>query len=675
MWYCSSISMKKTRKIDFPVRTKYLFVLLLAAFAAALIRCGGMEEQGQPEYAGLRPDAEYAGMEACRSCHADIYKTFSHTGMGQSFEASSLARSAAGPGPHAPVYDPHLDFYYMAEWRNDSLFILEYRLSDGDTLHARRQFIHYIVGSGQHTNSHIYNRNGYLHQAPLTFYTQNEKWDLPPGYENGGNSRFSRMIGLECISCHNALPEMVLGSENKYTAIGNGIDCERCHGPGARHVAEKRAGKLVDIRTETDYTIVNPAKLEPGLQFDVCQRCHIQGNAVLREGKSFFDFRPGMQLSDVMHIFMPVWQGMEDEHIMASHAERLKMSLCFKSPASPEDDSGAGHAPLTCITCHDPHVSVRQTSSSSFNNACFGCHTDKDEDCTAPREDLEHEGFNCVHCHMEGSGTIDIPHVKVTDHFIRKPVSDSLVERIRTFVGIECIHAPDAPPEARGMAYIQYYEKFGFDRFALDSAKKYFPEGTNADVRRFLHQLVHIAFLEKDYRRVVDLRRRAGIEAGSFGITSWSNRDAWSCYRIGEAMRGLGVEGALGFLDRAAELAPYNLEFRSVYGTALMEAGRTADAKKAFRFILEEFPDHVQAMSNLGYILLSTEGDTTGSYDLYMRALSLDPGFLSARYNLAGWYLYRQRFTEAKHTLQEILRDHPGEQRARSILSSLPAPP
>ena len=37
------------------------------------------------------------------------------------------------------------------------------------------------------------------------------KRQLPPGYENGFNNRFNRLIELECMSCHNAFPEMVLG--------------------------------------------------------------------------------------------------------------------------------------------------------------------------------------------------------------------------------------------------------------------------------------------------------------------------------------------------------------------------------------------------------------------------------------------------------------------------------
>ncbi len=68
---------------------------------------------------------------------------------------------------------------------------------------------------------------------------------------------------------------MVLGSENKYTHIPNGIDCERCHGPGELHIKEKFEGKIIDIANEIDFSIVNPAKLPIDLQFDVCQRCHI----------------------------------------------------------------------------------------------------------------------------------------------------------------------------------------------------------------------------------------------------------------------------------------------------------------------------------------------------------------------------------------------------------------
>jgi hypothetical protein len=99
------------------------------------------------------------------------------------------------------------------------------------------------------------NVNGYVYQAPATFYTQRGIWDLPPGFENGANSRFSRKIELECMSCHNGFPVMAEGSENKYSHVPGGIDCERCHGPGSRHVEEKRRGNIVDVTKEVDFPL------------------------------------------------------------------------------------------------------------------------------------------------------------------------------------------------------------------------------------------------------------------------------------------------------------------------------------------------------------------------------------------------------------------------------------
>jgi predicted CXXCH cytochrome family protein len=239
--------------------------------------------------------------------------------------------------------------------------------------------VNYIVGSGQHTNSHLKITNGYLSQMPMTFYTQKKRWDLPPGFENGVNTRFSRKIGLECMSCHNAFPEYVLGSENKYSSIGKGIDCERCHGPGSAHVAQRQTGSKIDTSKYIDYSIVNPAKLSIDAQFDICQRCHLQGNTVLKEGKSFFDFKPGQKLSDYMSVFLPKYKNADKEFIMASHADRLKQSACFiksyekvkaKNALKPYKDA------MTCITCHNPHISVRETNKNTFNEACINCHKD-----------------------------------------------------------------------------------------------------------------------------------------------------------------------------------------------------------------------------------------------------------------------------------------------------------
>src|SRR5207253_5173309 len=137
------------------------------------------------------------------------------TGMGKSFGKATREKSAAD-FTHPDVNDKFSDLRYHAFWARDSLFIKEYRLRGKDTLHQRTEQVNYVIGSGQHTNSHLQTVNGYINQMPMTFYTQKKKWDLPPGFENGVNTRFSRKIGLECMSCHNAYPEFVIASENKF---------------------------------------------------------------------------------------------------------------------------------------------------------------------------------------------------------------------------------------------------------------------------------------------------------------------------------------------------------------------------------------------------------------------------------------------------------------------------
>ncbi|MBT8400952.1 MAG: pilus assembly protein TadD, partial [Rhodothermia bacterium] len=208
------------------------FRLVVFTSCALLLGCGSADKDGlvitPGTYVNLDPDVAYVGQAACARCHPDKAETYVHSEMGRSFKMATLENSAADFSKMSPVYDPHRDFYYKAFNRDQDLYIHEYRLQNGDTVHSRVEKIDYIVGSGQHTNSHIMEENGYLFQMPLTWYVQDGKWDLPPGFEDGVNKRFDRAIEVECMSCHNATPDYVPGSGNRYDEVPLGIDCERC---------------------------------------------------------------------------------------------------------------------------------------------------------------------------------------------------------------------------------------------------------------------------------------------------------------------------------------------------------------------------------------------------------------------------------------------------------------
>ncbi len=627
--------------------------------------------------------------------------------MGKSFDEATQQKTSA-QFRHSVLYDKHSDFYYKAFWDKDALKFMEYRLEGKDTVYKRIERVDYIVGSGQHTNSHIQNVNGYFNQMPMTFYTQKGEWHLPPGFEEGHNTRFSRKIGLECMSCHNSYPDFVMGSENKYNSVPQGINCERCHGPGSIHVQQRSTGTKIDTSNYIDYSIVNPAKLSVDLQFDLCQRCHLQGNAVLKEGKSFYDFKPGMKLSDYISVFLPKYKHADEEFIMASHADRLKQSQCFiqsyekaqKSKSlKPYKDA------LTCVSCHNPHVSVRETNKEVFNDACRNCHgksvaltcsepgvikaNHKIQDSKfkvqspKPETDNHHISIsshqlipNCVSCHMPKSGSIDIPHVTVHDHYIRKPITQKEKEKIKEFIGLFSINEKNPDNLTKAMAYINQYEKFELKPFYLDSAEKLLSIKNNTDLNKNIEALVQLYFIKGNYTKIIELVNKYNADellSKRLNKQSYSNQHAWACYRIGDSYYNTGqTDHAIRFLEQANKLAPYHPEFKDKLANAYADKGNMVLARKYYEEALKENPKFITAIADLGFLNLM-EGNIPEAERLYNYGLSLDPDFEPLLLNKAGLLNYKKDFKSAKIILNHILKRNPNNLQAKQILDQLKA--
>ncbi len=600
--------------------------------------------------------AKYVGINTCKKCHFDIYKTFIETGMGQSFAHASPQKSKGHFETISPLYDSYADLYYQPYWQDTILKLKEYRLAGKDTSFSRTESVSYIIGSGHHTNSHIMDVNGYLYQMPFTFYVQKQKLDLPPGFENGYNSRFNRQLGLECLSCHNAYPGFVQGSINKYTKIPEGIDCERCHGPGSIHVAEKLLGKTVNINKDTDFTIVNPRKLPFALQIDICQRCHLQGDAVLKSGKSFFDFRPGLKLSEVMDIYLPTYEEDENGFLMAAHAQRLKKSQCFIQ----SNKTNARTAALNCISCHNPHVSVRATGNEFFNNKCKSCHQDKNE-CTLSLKQRKEKADNCVTCHMPKSGAVDIPHVSITDHYIRKNVSDAHSKKnigVGKFKGLECLDNPKPEKLSIAKAYMFFYEKFDHKRYNLDSAYKYL---NFYPVTLAPEAYIYYYYLREDFPAVVKIAIQSN-KTFKEGVANY--QAAKSAMNIGEN------NIALKYFKAALQAEPYNLEYHNQAGTLYLMMHDYSSAEKEFKFIIAEQPK--SAMGWNAYALYYLVKENIIMANKYLsKALALDADYEPALLNQVKIALYNNNKMEASTLLNKILKRNPGSTEAKQMKALL----
>ncbi len=607
----------------------FLFFLLLFS-------CQEGEVSNYKAYLNLNDTVKYVGKEQCRMCHAEIYDSYIQTGMGRSFHYATKQNSELDGSLMPIIYDSIKNLFYEPFFKYDSLYIKEFRLKRKDTIHLLIKKIDYKIGSGHHTNSHIFEINGYLHQIPYTYYTQEEIADLPPGFENGQNSRFTREIGLECMSCHNAKSDHISLSSNKYNTVPQGIDCERCHGPGEIHVKTKLAGEFIDTSKYIDYSIVNPSKLPLDLQFDVCQRCHLQGTSVLAEGKSFESFKPGMKLEDVMDTYLPKF---EDDHsfIMASHVDRLKQSSCFQN------------TDMTCVTCHNPHKSVTKLEVGYFDAKCMQCH-DVCED-----ENIQ----NCTSCHMPKSSTTDIMHVSITDHKIGLHSSNE--SKRGKFLGLFAINNNNPTDLSKAKAYLKRYESFEANNLYLDSAFFYLERSDN----NFVYYIQYY-YLKNDRDGLINY-----VMSTQLNDSIYTKSDlALAFSRLGEVFfKEDLVTQAHSYHKRAVDLMPFVIDYKIKYGAFLLNNNQIYDAEIQFTNALKLNPTIKEIYLNLGYIAILKENYQEAERIL-KHAIAVDPDYILAYENLVLLSQKRDDTKSTKLYLYKILEINP-QHKAKSILDKL----
>ena len=437
-----------------------------------------------------------------------------------------------------------------------------------------------------------------------------------------------------------------------------GIECERCHGPGELHVMEKWAGKTVDTAKFIDYTIVNPRDLPKDLQMDLCQRCHLQGIPVLAEGKTFFDFKPGMKLSEVMNVFLPRYTNSHEQFIMASQADRLRMSACYKNSEE-----------LTCLTCHHPHHSVRKAEKSSFNQPCQNCHQQPNlADCSAPMSNRQAKADNCVGCHMPPSSSIDIPHIRITDHYIsrvtdfsERQLSERQQSEIAEFLGLQILTKDDPTDLEMAKGYLAMYDKNLQESAILDSAFLYL-DRTSADAEYPPKTWIHYHFNREDYPALVQLA--ANHPAPTIN-------DAWTAYRIGEAYFQLeDYTKALLFHKRATQLQKFNLEFQEKLGTTYLRMGSLPQAKSVFEWVISEHPKRRLALNNLGFVQAQL-GQFEAAKKLYEKVIALDPDYVQALVNLAALEKHLGNASQAATLLQRAIQLAPKDPQVQILQAQL----
>ncbi len=365
------------------------FSVTLLAFLSA-----NSDVTGQPA-AVSAPKNSYVGNQACASCHADIFASYNKTAMAH----------ASGPAPENLIAGEFVDKKSGTSYRiyeeNGKVWLSFNRPGD-PLMHGKRELLDYI-GQGRRGRTYLFSVDGFVFESPVNFYTDRHMWDMAPGYRDAPEAPMNLPAVMSCLDCHvSGLQPPIGGTENRYKPplfSQSGVSCERCHGPGAAHVARG--------------PIVNPAKLTPARRDAVCMQCHLEGNAAIeRPGKHLYEYRPGDDLSDYVRYYVK-----EDKSGglgANSQFEALAQSTCKKK---------SGDA-MSCISCHDPHRSPSAEERTVFYRAkCLACHG-------APFGEKHHANQpDCTKCHMPANSSTDIAHTEVTDHRIpRRPTIGPALE-------------------------------------------------------------------------------------------------------------------------------------------------------------------------------------------------------------------------------------------------------
>ncbi len=356
--------------------------------------------------------ALYVGNQACSECHAEIYQRYSTSPMALS-SGRELPALRTGAFRHAAS---------KVSYAIDAKGLVT--LSKGK--HSEQRQLRYYFGSGVAGRSFGFVRDGFLFEAPVTWYSQTGVWDVSPGYASDTASRWSRPIEPSCLFCHASQTRWREGTLNAYAEpvfTQDGIGCERCHGPGSLHIAGE--GKMV-----------NPAKLAPERRDGVCAQCHLTGQSrVVRAGRRMVDYRPGDLLTDFVAHLVPVEQG---GFQVNSHVEKLAASACKRA---------AGNK-MWCGSCHDAHaVPAPAEKVAWFRAKCLNCH----QASTCAR------GPDCAGCHMPKDKASDAGgHGVFTDHSIPRTAASRVgLQDVAGKWKLRGWSAADAGDRELGLAYAE----------------------------------------------------------------------------------------------------------------------------------------------------------------------------------------------------------------------------
>ena len=326
----------------------------------------------------------YVGDAACAQCHARQSELHHASGHSRTLYATGLCETLSRLLDH-DFTDPYRKGVFRYECA-DGAVIATYRDTVGNETRLPVQF---AVGSGTHAQS-------FLTLVPddtdvpkavehrVTLFAGETGIGLTPSHKDEPIQEPIECLGRikhgdqirRCIECHSTTSDVV---GTQVSNLRANINCERCHGPGRRHLQAVETGN-------SDLAILfGPGRSSALEEVQLCGQCHRVPDSINR-------------LPD------------PDDPLLARFQPiGIMQSACFRK----------SEVSLRCSTCHNPHATLDHDTSYA-NQQCLKCHTSSEEVTRLTCKVVSKA--NCVDCHMPKVALP--PGISFRDHWIR-PRKDS----------------------------------------------------------------------------------------------------------------------------------------------------------------------------------------------------------------------------------------------------------
>ncbi len=578
-------------------------------------------------FAGPSGEAvHYVGAQACALCHKDIAATQTKNAMANTWQgtvAPSLplhynARITEGSAPPLAYEIRRLGnrFEYLIAMPDGAKVTLPVRVIMGGTRHGVSFLadIDQVAGIPLERPALIEARYVYSSAHNALVLSPDSISEKPASYVAALGSALSPAFEVKCLTCHGQPNTLGAGKER-------GVHCESCHGPGWTHLQAVGKGN-------PRQGIVNPKRLSPDQQLDVCAKCHI--------GFTYFA------------------DPLPNDVLVSNQVTALRNTECFIQ---------SGKA-LTCTTCHNPHRDSTDDEQASVK-ACIGCHspTTRRRAAICP----VNASGNCLGCHMP---QVEKGSFRMVDHWIRVHPEQgmkatghdqNLRSQIQPLYEFLRIIVTDDPGKAeaatrrlaKGEPFFSVARDVSIDATAaiggyiggmslgdmdpkLAAAASRLQYGETSAAIDMGNRWMILQRLARDFKwEAEQLHEQAAALKLHGDARGALEKEKLALIAYPHFLRGLifmgvtlaengDVQQANGILQFAARLYPNDATTQFNLGLTLGGLGRRTEEVQAYRRAIELEPDLVSVYENLGAALYSA-GEKRGAIDIFRRGLQVDP--------------------------------------------------